>query len=126
MLAVEGLNVYAGILCHHDLTHTGMRLERPPSNEEALRDKKFGVDASYYIELDEKDREVHWAFYLALPEGMHWKKGDEMGLGSVHSERRQSYEEFISAPYKPLPEDIRQQALTFIWQGPSASKDSDE
>ncbi|MGB1259955.1 MAG: hypothetical protein ACPG6P_07950 [Akkermansiaceae bacterium] len=94
-----------------------MRYYHPPSEEEELRDRKFDVGASYYIDLNPETKEVSWVFYLALPEGMHWKKGDETGLGSEHFERHQSYEEFIQAPYKSLHEDIYQQVLHDIWKG---------
>lgn len=93
-----------------------MRFGYPPSEEEQIKDKTFGVDPSYYIDLDFEERTVEWSYYLPLPEGMHWKKGDEMGLGSAHSEKKQSFDEFIISPAKNIPESIHQDIVHHIWR----------
>ncbi|MGJ8657357.1 MAG: hypothetical protein ACSHX6_12990 [Akkermansiaceae bacterium] len=93
-----------------------MRFRYPPSAEEIAREKKSKVDPSYYIDLKFDDRTVHWSFYLPLPEGMHWKKGDEMGLGSEHHESTQHFDDFLIKPYKELPEKIYQEIVHHIWR----------
>lgn len=91
-----------------------MRFGYPPSAEEEAKNKKFGVDPSYHIDLDFEERTVEWSYYLSLPEGVHWKKGDEMGLGSEHHEKTQSFDEFIIKPSKNISESIHQDIVRHI------------
>ncbi|TDR16377.1 hypothetical protein [Marinicella litoralis] len=70
------------------------------------------VSKIHYIELDFRRKEVNWKFYLTLPEGMHWKAGDQMGgLGCDHHVKTQSFEEFIEKPHLELPPEKLSEAL---------------
>mgnify|MGYP003676447661 CR=1 FL=1 len=42
------------------------------------------------------------------------EKGDEMGLGSTHHERTQSFDEFPVKPAKNIPEGLHQEIVKFI------------
>ncbi len=64
------------------------------------------LKAHYSLRIDCQERKVIWEFYLPLPKGMHWKKGDELGLGATHHEKTQSFEEFLNEPFRALPEDL--------------------
>ncbi len=60
---------------------------------------EHGIDVSWYVKVDAGRQEVVWGFHPHLPEGMHWKKGDESGLGSDHNtDGRQSFDEFLCSP----------------------------
>ena len=81
-----------------------MKISYPPPPDRVAHDAKHGVEATYYLKLDAEERKVEWTVYLHLPEGMHWKKGDEMGLGSFHHEKTQTFQEFLAMPFRPLSE----------------------
>ncbi|BDS05473.1 hypothetical protein NT6N_05130 [Oceaniferula spumae] len=103
----------------------GMRFSYPPSPERIEHDAKFGVEATYYVGLITEERKVEWTVYLHLPEGMHWKKGDEMGLGSTHHEKTQSFEDFLSEPFRELPEElnfVRKYVQKQVGDSPAASE----
>lgn len=60
---------------------------------------EHGIDVSWYVNVDAARRAVVWGFHPHLPEGMHWKRGDESGLGFDHNtDGRQSFDEFLRSP----------------------------
>jgi hypothetical protein len=73
------------------------------------------IHAQYYIELNFDSKQVSWCFYLPLPEGMHWKAGDQMGgLGADHHTKTQSFAEFIETPHLEMPAEDYAEALSYI------------
>ena len=69
-------------------------------------DEETGINITYYIETRPEERQVRWKFYPHLPKGICAKKGDETGLGSMHDDSQQSYEDFLQSPHHELPPDV--------------------
>jgi len=77
--------------------------------------KHHDIYAQYYIELNFESKQVRWCFYLPLPEGMHWKAGDQMGgLGADHHTNTQSFFEFMHQPHLEMPKQEYNEALIYI------------
>ena len=70
-----------------------------------------GIVVDYYVQADPSEGRVKWLFYPNLPSGVDPRKGDEMGLGSLHDYDRQAYSDFVKAPRYTLSDDIYQQVL---------------
>ncbi|GLR18437.1 hypothetical protein [Portibacter lacus] len=75
---------------------------------------RHGIDVVYYIKIRANDKKVEWGFHPILPEGMHWKKGDETGIGFDHYDSSQSFNEFETIPTKKMPDADYQKALRII------------
>lgn len=77
--------------------------------------KNHDIYAQYYIELNFDSKEVWWCFYLPLPEGMHWKAGDQMGgLGADHHTKTQSFLAFMNKPHFEIPNNYYEEAIRHI------------
>lgn len=77
--------------------------------------KHHDIHAQYYIELNFDTKEVRWCYYLPLPEGMHWKAGDQMGgLGADHHMKTQSFVAFINKPHLEMPDEDYMKAMELI------------
>ncbi|WP_308987375.1 hypothetical protein [Roseibacillus persicicus] len=72
----------------------------------------------YFIEVEREEKSVLWGFHPRLPKGMHSKKGDEMGLGSDHSDRRQSFAEFLTAPYQTVSPELKEKLIAEMGEEP--------
>ncbi|MGE9266907.1 MAG: hypothetical protein ACQKBY_02325 [Verrucomicrobiales bacterium] len=83
-----------------------MRFSYPSPPDVASENARMGATATYYLELVPEEKKVHWTYDLSLPEGMHWKKGDEMGLGATHHEETQSFSQFLDKPFRELPAEL--------------------
>ena len=67
-----------------------------------------GIGMSHLVLVQVSSPEVVWGFHPHLPAGMHWKKGDETGLGSDHwTAGRQTYDEFVADPRFELTPDVK-------------------
>lgn len=78
---------------------------------------EYGIVVDYFIEPVPEEGIVKWLFYPNLPKGMDWRKGDEMGLGSMHDYNRQNYQDFLTAPKEKLPDDIHHQVVETMGKG---------
>ena len=75
----------------------------------------YDIYAQLFIELNFESKTVRWYYYLPLPEGMHWKAGDQLGgLGFNHHTKTQSFEEFIENPHHEIPKEEYNKALIYI------------
>ncbi|MFK7911637.1 MAG: hypothetical protein AB8F34_13700 [Akkermansiaceae bacterium] len=72
---------------------------------------EHGINVDFFIEPVPEEGIVKWLFFPNLPEGMHPKKGDETGLGSMHDYNRQTYQDFLTAPKEKLAEEIHRQVV---------------
>ena len=70
-----------------------------------------GIVVHYFIEPDPNEDRVKWILYPNKPKGMHFRKGDEMGLGSMHDYDRQSYQDFLKSPRYELPDSVYNQVI---------------
>ncbi|MBK1829632.1 hypothetical protein JIN77_02755 [Verrucomicrobiaceae bacterium R5-34] len=83
-----------------------MKFFYPTPPDRLEHETKSGVNVSYSVEICVPQNTVQWSVYRHLPEGMHWKKGDEMGLGATHHEKTQTFAQFLEHPFRELPEDL--------------------
>lgn len=89
-------------------------MDRPIRKNYRYEKDKQGITVHYYFNIWPEGKKVGWGFHPALPEGMHWKKGDETGLGSDHSTSTQTFDEFIKKPSYEIPNEDYKQAIKTI------------
>ena len=75
---------------------------------------RHGIDVNYFIEVRFDEENVWWCFHPVLPEGMHWKHGDETGIGFDHHTHTQSFDGFIKEPKLVMPYHDYNKALKSI------------
>ena len=81
-----------------------------------------GIVVDYFIEPDPSEDRVKWLLYPNLPKGVDVRKGDEMGLGSLHDYDRQAYQDFLKSPRFELTDLIYNQVIVAM----NKSKQTDE
>ncbi|MFK8011461.1 MAG: hypothetical protein AB8B80_05435 [Marinicellaceae bacterium] len=75
---------------------------------------RYGIDVKYFIELRFKDANVWWCFHPVLPKYMHWKQGDETGIGFDHHTDTQSFDAFSKYPKHNIPDHDYVRAIRSI------------
>lgn len=72
----------------------------------------------YYVGPNPAEGGVRWYLFPRLPRGVDVKKGDEMGgLGFLHDDTRQSYEDFKRNPARDLSDAILRQVVQVMEGG---------
>ena len=71
----------------------------------------------YFVEACPAESQIKWYLYPRLPRGMDLKKGDEMGLGFMRDDTRQSYEDFEANPKRKISAEIQAQVIQAMEEG---------